>query len=359
MSKHVLMLIHGMGAHPVDAWAKRVVDKLVDVSKRYDFFRNHPLDTLVEFVPVNYDHVFDKVLDNWARDSKKITDFAHSIKLPDADSLSWLEQAGRRETDFFWSSCADVLLYRFFNVVRNDIRINVIKQLEEIIDREIARNNTATPMCSVLAHSLGTTVAHDCFHLLGTGMPGIPNPYAPDHFKIQNFFMVANTSNLLQTDIDPYRNSLVRPGIQSDAHSCCYQYYNFRNEFDPFALTGKFNPNPVWGQGYHDISINHIHQVNVHDWLTYLENPRVHLPVLLSLSWYKAVKVSEQQQAITEFAQFKPGGVFTDLGAATAHLEGLKNVLGTGTAAGDLVNGLIKYASILGIDRLSSEAEAS
>ena len=359
MSKHVLLLVHGMGVHPMDAWAKRVVDKLVDVSKRYDFFNKHPLDTVVEFVPVNYDHVFDKVLKNWAEDSKKITDFARSINLPDAASLSWLEQAGQKENKFFWTSCVDVLLYRFFNVIRNDIRINVIKQLEEIIDREITRNSNATPMCSVMAHSLGTTVAHDCFHLLGTGMAGIPNPYAPDHFKIQNFFMIANTSNLLHTDIHPYTNSIVRPGVQSDSHSYCYQYYNFRNEFDPFALTRKFNPSPAWGEGYHDISINHIHQVNVHDWLAYLENPRVHLPILLSVSWYKAVKVSEQQQAIAEFPQFKPGGVLTDLGTATTRLDGLKNVLSTGTAAGDLVNGLIKYASELGIDKLSSEAEVS
>lgn len=148
MSKHVLMLIHGMGVHPMDAWAKRVVDKLVEVSKRYPFFNNHPPDTLVEFIPVNYDHILDKVLAAWGRDSKKITAFARSINLPDAGSLSRLEQAGRKEHDFFRSFCTDVLLYRFFKIVRNDIRSNVIKQLEEIIDREIARNAAATPMCS-------------------------------------------------------------------------------------------------------------------------------------------------------------------------------------------------------------------
>jgi hypothetical protein len=355
MSRHLLFLVHGMGVHPADLWADAIINKLKTLSRKYPFFQRYPLDDFVTFIPVNYDDILDKILQTWADDSSKITGFAHSFNLPDADSIAWLSTAGDTEKNFFWTHCADVVLYRFYSIVRDDIRIRIVKQMIETINAEIDRNDDTTPLCSVMAHSFGTAVAHDCVHSLGLGKPGMPNPYSPDHFRFQNIFMLANTSNLLHNDIEPYAGSIVRPGGQTDAHAYCYQYFNFRNELDPVACTARFAPGPGWGKGFFDISINHIHQINVHDWLTYLDNPRVHIPILVSLSVGSAIKETEKNAAIAAFPSFVPSGVLTDIGAAAAELDKVQNALGHGTTMGSIVNGLIHYASILGIDKISSE----
>lgn len=353
MSKHLLFLVHGMGIHPANLWANDVINRLTSLSQKYAFFNKHPLDTFVKFVPINYDPMFDTILSKWSKDSSNITAFAKGIELKDADALSWLQNADQKEKNFFWTHCTDVILYRFYKIVRDAVRIEVVRQIAEALNNEF-KQSSDTPMCSVMAHSLGTAVAHDCLQFLGSGPQGQTNPYAPNHFKFQNFFMLANTSNLLKTDINPYI-SLVKSGNQSDPSAYCYNFYNVRNEFDPVAFTGKFIPEPAWTYGYRDISINHIHQVNVHDWLTYLDHPNVHIPILKSVSAFNAVTPGEEKQAIAEFPQFKPSGIFTDATLAANRLDAIKTAF-KGTEAAELIKSLTTYASVLGIDKLSSES---
>jgi hypothetical protein len=354
MSKHLLFLVHGMGIHPANQWANDVINKLTSLSQKYAFFGKHALDAFVNFVPVNYDPVFDTILSKWSHDSGNITAFAKGIGLDDADALSWLTTADQKEKNFFWTHCTDVILYRFYKNVRDAIRIEVVRQIVEALNNEYKQSNS-TSMCSVMAHSLGTAVAHDCLQSLGSSPQGQTSPYAPNHFKFQNFFMLANTSNLLKTDLNPY-NSLVKSGAQSDAAAYCNNFYNFRNEFDPIALTMKFKPEPAWPIGFYDISINHIHHVNVHDWLTYLDNPSVHIPILKSVSTFNAVTSAEEKQARAEFPQFIPSGIFTDVEGASSQLNKLITVF-KGTEAAELIRSLITYSSVLGIDKLSSESE--
>jgi hypothetical protein len=355
MSKHLLFLVHGMGVHPANQWANDVINKLSSLSQKYAFFSKHPLDTFVKFVPINYDPVFDTILSKWSHDSGNITAFAKGIGLKDADALSWLTTADQKEKNFFWTHCTDVILYRYYKIVRDAVRIEIVRQIVEIINNEYKQNN-CTPMCSVMAHSLGTMVAHDCLHSLGTDLQNKANPLAPSQFKFQNFFMLANTSNLLQTEINPY-SSLIKPGDLSDPKSYCLNFYNVRHELDPVALTRKFKPEPAWSNSYRDISINHIHQVNVHDWLTYLDHPDVHIPLLKSVSHFTAITPAEEKQEKAEFPPFKPSGIFPDAAAATNHLNVLTTLF-NGTEAAELIKSLIIYASKLGIDKLSSESGA-
>lgn len=353
VSKHLLFLVHGMGNHPAGVWSKPVVDRLLSLSGRYSFFQAHPLNGFVDFVPIDYDNIFDDILRNWSKTSAKITEFANSISLPRADSLSWLNSAGSRENDFFWSHCTDVIMYRFYKLVRDNVRIAIVDQMVTVINKALQVDKT-TPMCSVMAHSLGTAVAHDCLHALATGKHGAGNPFSPSNFRFQNIFMVANTSNLLKTDSNPYTSQL-RPG--SLGSSYCHRYYNFHHKYDPVAVAGKFNPSPAWNAKYYrDVEIDHIHQLNVHDWLAHLDNPKVHIPVLSAFVPPGAIKKAEFDNAISTFPSFRPGGMMTDPAQAAQKLDLLKNVLGKGDDLPSIVKGLIQYAVDLDIDKLSAEA---
>ncbi len=297
--KHTVFLVHGMGIHKPDVWAKEVTQKLKKVSKKYKYFQSNDLDSLVEFVPVNYDDVMNQILEQW-KQAEDIIDFAINQGLTDQKVLDFLRSLSDEDKKFLWTNLADVIIYRFFPTYKNLIRTTVIRQFATKIDKLIDQNGQA--FCSVIAHSLGTAVSHDCIHILGTeGWEGANNVFSPQHWKFQTLFMIANTSKLLESDIDPYK-SIVKPGKTGDKTSYLFKYMNFWHELDPVPNIKKFDP--PWDGKYSSIRVNHYREYNIHAFVHYLDNPKVHIPILRSITNIWAISDEEEKEAINNYPQF-------------------------------------------------------
>lgn len=346
MAKHILFLIHGIGVHGTE-WGEELagpIDTLKRLSAQYAFFGRHALEDRVEFVPLAYDHIFNEIIAQWRGDANAVMQFDPTGVL--RDSLDWLGTAGTKEQDFWWSHIADLAMYRFFPVYRQRVRSFVIARMAERIERAKAEDGEAT--CSVLGHSMGTAVAHDCLHLLGTERWGErANPLNPAHWRFNHVFMVANTSRLLQSDIKAYE-SIVRPGALEDPGSYCATYWNFRHEADVVPFPRMFEP--VGWKNYASMLVRHFRGANVHDLSHYLLNPRVHIPILRKLISPRAVTPEEEVSAVdsARFPQFGGNLAFVEKARQlAARLEALKAGLGDDPQPKAWLASLVAYFKLM------------
>jgi hypothetical protein len=163
MRKNVLFLVHGVGVH-ADDWATKTggpVETLKMAYSGYQTSAGADLDDRMEFVPIRYDDIFDKVLNRWQEMSHGI-----GVNLPIAQRISELldESGGNASTAIRYG--ADVLLYWGLPVVARAVRLRVMVALTgKVSSRD---SGTAVPHYGVLGHSLGTTVVHDALHHLAT-----------------------------------------------------------------------------------------------------------------------------------------------------------------------------------------------
>lgn len=343
MAKPLCFLIHGIGRHGTQ-WAEEPggpVEVLKEASRSYAHFQSRPLEDRVEFVPIHYDDVFEQAIAKWQGDAAAV----EGLGLPGPASalVSWLPTSNAEAQKLWWTYVADLALYRLTRVYRQQVRARVLDQIASRIEAE-----AAPPPCSVLAHSMGTAVAHDCLHLLGTvRWAGAANALSPLHWRFDHLFMVANASRLLQTD-DPEMKkayeSIVRPGPLEDPGSYCATYWNFRHEADPVPFPRMFEP-AGW-KNFTSVVVRHYREPNVHGLSHYLVNPRVHIPILRRLVGSKAVTPEEETAAVNpdNFPMF--GGKFAAVEKGrqlAARLEELKAGLGEDPAASDLFRGLVRY----------------
>jgi hypothetical protein len=300
MSK-LLFLFHGMGVHGAD-WAGPVKAKLDEVAGRYTEFQagREPLSARVQLVSVTYDDVFQNLLDQWNKSATALGDYVVRNGIPVNTLVSWLQGASQTENNFFWSHVVDVLLYRFFTIKTSEVRARVLNQVVDKLTSEMQGGNPVE--ASVLAHSLGTSVAHDSLAYLGSTPINGSAAFLAKNFRFSNIFMVANVGRILETS-PPVYQSVVRP-LSADAGggAYCDRYYNFRHVFDPFPAVRAFKP-AGWGGDYRCVEeIRHFHEFNVHDYLHYLDHPAVHIPIIKGLLG-PLIDNAETQKAIGDYPE--------------------------------------------------------
>jgi hypothetical protein len=310
MLKHILFVIHGMGQFDTD-WAEAAdgpITTLRDLSTQYRFFReDYPIDDLIEFVPLTYDHIFKDITQRWRHDVDALGDLEpdfHNWISEDAKSevLNWLRDPAH-DDDFWWTHSADVLMYRLIPAYRNRVRTDVLRQIGDVIEREVEAGHPLE--FSVLAHSLGTAVMHDCIHLLGTQSwrdEDEPNAMKPSVWRFQRIVMVANTSRLLgqpNNEVPHSYESIVRPGDLRVGGTYCLDFVNCRHKMDPVTWPLSFQPPDTWASEarFHEVVVQHYRSLDVHGLSHYLQHPSVHIP-LLKLANPLAVSDNE---AATEF----------------------------------------------------------
>lgn len=294
---HVLFLVHGMGRQQLN-WADPVTDKLREISQQYNYFDENNIDDAVRFEPLRYDLLFDDLLERWQGDFTGIMESEASPLIPKGRLTEVMQSMDANERHFFWSHIADVLIYRFFPLFRDRVRMELIREIARKVTfhRNQYGNNTRF---SFVAHSLGTAVLHDSLHLLGSTAwdDEIANVMGTPHTRFQALFMLANTSRILQSDIDPYNSIICPVGSKSDqTKEYLDQYRNVLHQYDPITLIRRMTPGG-WGTNLSQIELRHVRNPNVHDLLHYLDHPDVHIPLLRVLCGFRAVLPAEEIQA--------------------------------------------------------------
>lgn len=310
MGKSVLFLIHGVGDHDAK-WADNETEggpalALRRAWRKYSHYERtkQELEEFVEFVPILYNDVFDSILDGWSDLAGEAAALGGAV--PDEMcqvAMDACEEAGNDKNKLIRYG-GDVVLYKGFRLFAQRVQMKVIRRMAEVIAERTSAGGDQRDAFFVMAHSLGTTVAHDSLHHLATedwlkwepetearsdweresrlyrGLLGSGKTFQPPAFRFNAVFMLSNTSNLLHTAAEePYSSAVVPNGY-------CRNYLNFDHMLDPISKVGRFVMPAAWmttGRVVDISDLNHLHAVNFHAFDHYLAHPRVHIKVFMQL----------------------------------------------------------------------------
>jgi hypothetical protein len=251
---HVLILVHGMGAH-LEGWAEEIVEKLNTVARRYPAFRGpRPVFVLaadardpritatgpqqIVVVPAGYDQGFRDLLAEWDTDANALLRDRRGTVPPALDaSMRALQGASELERNFLWSHVVDVVLYKYFAEQTTQARLAVM----ETVARVLALPDTRV---SVMAHSLGTAVSHDALSLLANGTFPEFSSIRPPGIRLANYIAVANVSRILEQkqplDLDVYKSPVAPISVRGrDAYT--ERFLNFRHQ----PLSANMSETPI------------------------------------------------------------------------------------------------------------------
>jgi hypothetical protein len=295
MAKHALVFVHGMGEFSGE-WHAPAWAVLRTAFGEYESFKGKLLDDFVTPVPTNYSDLFADLRQQWKDDVSllKVTlgnqidsdDKAERARVDkEVDNIA--AKIGAGADTFVWTHAMDLVLYRFFSLVRHAVNVSLAQQ---IIAKATAMEFNGW---SVVAHSLGTAVTHNTLHALYNTqlIPGQP-PLQTVETRPKMLAMVANISRVLQLPGLKVYSSKVCPG-SALVGRVCQTYLNIRHQWDPFTIPQPFKPDPGWPDAvafnstqYQHIQPSHLllqKYMEVHDLDHYLKNPRVHVPIFRSI----------------------------------------------------------------------------
>lgn len=257
MAKHLIFLVHGMGRYgrmdggefkpDTAGWFAEARKALED---NYDTFVKPGMGLGVEFddrfevVDVIYDDIFEKIRTAWATQAEgwKLlgldTGFVGKIQ-------AVLQQ--KDEDNFLWTHVADVALYAL-PLTRDAVKMHVVDQMLGKLAEVIGAGPFDT--WSVVAHSLGTAVTHDCLTLL--------QHHAEERFgnwlPPRALCMIANVSRALTNNDTTCYDDVIAPSGPGHPD----YYLNANHELDPFTRIDPFRPmSGGWvapGSRYRDVS---------------------------------------------------------------------------------------------------------
>jgi hypothetical protein len=370
MSKNIVFFVHGIGQHAA-GWSKAADGPIAALNKAMQlypscFSAGKKLEDYLDLVEIRYDDIFDKVLDTWK-------DLGNSI--PSNTGFNWvnavsdLMKSVQGDKELFLRYGGDVLLYCGFELVARAVRLRVNSVIATRIYQahlSAAGSPGQLPKMAVIAHSLGTTVGQDALYQLATAnwlndiatvstqrpelttntnmsiddqnhyrdlLTGAKqHPERPLQVGIDSLFLIANTRPLLKQSGD--YALLTTP---SDAYDCD-NIYNVNHLWDPVSKIcgGLTTGNPRNHWSWSNVTIRHVHEMNIHGFGHYLSNPAVHGPIFSKLlesvftdSCYGSAKTLSQQ---TEWQGF--GGTLANLEQqARDALANQLNNMSTGTGA--------------------------
>lgn len=317
MAKSIVFVLHGIGQY-TQGWMDlqpSAVPVLKEVTKSYPFFEGKSLDTYVEFVPILYDDIFEKILSTWSDLGKGLSSAIPVMPAFAQETVKYLSDANKN--NWWLKTGCDVVLYWGFRLFQQRVLLRVLAQICSKIAATMAVGDTV-PHYHVLAHSLGTAVAHDALYHLGTeawlsslqtsplGDPGgaaaaadrdtylnslegvrkqtgSNNPFDPAQFSFESITMLANVTGLIHNSgADPYQ-SIVRPGSAGDPGAITRNYFNVRHKFDPIAAVGAFQMPDGWKLlGGYELDLDYVYDsvLKIHEAEHYVRHPDVHLRLL-------------------------------------------------------------------------------
>jgi len=283
-SKQVIILGHGMGQHPKNAFTKQFKQALSDRAKSFGIADDSFLSN-VDYSEFNYSEYFDHIRQQFAENAAaRKKGFAFLVGKGFEEKL--VEQLTTFESnfgkdEFLYTHWLDVILYgtMYFG---EKIRLDFINQFEKLRKKYDHKN------VHIICHSLGTAVIHDAlakyYRVDSIPFDDIPDLKTGD-FNIASLWTFANVSrmvNLLNGLTDPNHSTVV-----TGADGCTNNFVNVRHKYDPFTWFKTYDRDMEKLQTIEDTVIK---KINTHDFYEYVNEPRAARMILTAI--YN-VKISE------------------------------------------------------------------
>ncbi len=332
MARQYVFLVHGLGLHPAEDWDKSFKDTIHAALQNYAPFKgksaNDIEDEYLRFIPISYDDIFEGFrkrtkemtasVAGGAGVGKTLADVFQKI----ADSA----QATQGAEKFFWESALDPLLWKGWPLVRDAVIARVNKQFADGLREMNSEKLKVGPFIGahVIAHSLGSSVAHDALVCLRYSSVD-EGLFEPHELMWDSVSMVANVSRLLECMVPPSKTtSAASPDVYTNVapadafevyssclrpdspNSTCRKYLNFRHDGDPFTWPLSFSP-PDWTD-YTDVTTSRFAELKtVHDFELYFSDPAVHVQVLRKIfGTNKLCTPAEVDDAVATFNASHP-----------------------------------------------------
>ncbi|HEX6812136.1 MAG TPA: hypothetical protein VF384_10975 [Planctomycetota bacterium] len=275
MAKNHVLLIHGIGQH-AKGWSARWQSCVRENAQLFAPYDDDPagFDADVAFAEITYDHVFEQGFrQRWQNLAGALDDA--SVPAPVRTVLSELSQSpDARLPAFVWTHSLDFILWYSFAQARQAVIAEVGLQIAEAL-RKAQREEADV---HILAHSLGTSVAHDTLLCLAAS-PDTQNAFDPKHggYRWASYVSVANVSRVmgaLQSPSDDLDADAFRPhSSRVQGKDLVATFVNVRHQLDPFTFPRRFKPEwpspPYW-----PIEVDRFDEPGlIHDLETQFDNP--------------------------------------------------------------------------------------
>ncbi len=287
MSKHRIVLVHGMGSFDKD-WSKEIQELIKSNYTKVKSEYATEFDKRFKFVEVNYNSFFEERREQWKNQNEELK-AALTLGGISSSLLDKITSLSDKLTSdkFYATHALDVVLYRYIKQLSEQVRTYLA---EEFIKAAKFRGPW-----SIIAHSLGTSVTHDTLHALFTHQ--IKHKTLDRHFRPTNVWMLANVSRVVSDDVDVYK-SVVKPTFDP-SNGVVSEYFNAQHPFDPFPNVKAFHSNngeaTHWrnqvGNRYQHILLpkSDVTELNVHGFSHYLKSPLVTRALILSIGGAAAI----------------------------------------------------------------------
>ena len=309
MSKSIVLLIHGMGTHPLDNMTREFKAGLTEAAKGFGMDAFDP-DESMEIVEYNYSETLDNIRKKLAEDAQGILD-----QFPDGTPGSEIVhkllefQANFSEDEFLYTHWLDVALYSLF--YGEAIRVELARKLNNIF------KEAANRRVHIIAHSLGTAVLHDTldkfYKVLGPGEGGGDYPYlraGGDNLK--TVWTFANVSKLVSVlnNVADQGDSMVRSGPTG----CTDSLYNIYHTLDPFCWYEPYKEDTVTIESGRHFETKIVRKKNTHSFQEYVADPEVAKYLLAELAHAVEPRKPDNFAAYVEkHKENAPNGIYEKL----------------------------------------------
>lgn len=277
-------------------------------------------DECFECIPIEYESLFSEARECWESAPDSLIEQLSSSGVPKPVVLGLKKLAATAETLSASSNIVNLVLYAFTKEARKLVQDRVAKQIHTVLE---ARPSIRAGNWSLIAHSLGTAVAHDTLHAMYRKPLSGRKPLEPGKTFMSVLMMAANISRLLERETDVYR-SMVRPTSRVGG-GICEWYLNVRHEWDPMTMPKPFEPVLGWptpdsADRLINVYVRHFLDPNIHGLNHYLEDPDVHLPLFEGLTGLETAP-RERREARDGFKRRSSGDVFDSVRAQLKEMQ--------------------------------------
>lgn len=316
--------IHGIGKHS-DEWLDdddigiTLKRKLNLCCNAYPSLAKNGFDVFgdLKLISIHYDDLFRNLYSSWEDQVKQLELHLQGTSISSDEIERILKHAksyqqGELDDKFFFTHVMDLILYWGNSLVQDQVIASVLDQIFSHLKNHY--NEDGDPTFSIVAHSMGTSVAHKALQRLYEDS-AYENELTRD-LKFRLLMQISNTSYALSANRRDHYNTLVKPSGYAGSGVCWYMV-NVSNKYDLVSEALPFSPDvEEWldaetreNMEYVSIKTSRISNKNVHSIVHYFDNPKVQWAFLESV-FDKYIDQEEKDRAWREFYSRTPVGAF-------------------------------------------------